>query len=58
MRRYDCVPAARPTLSEEDWQLILSAVGAYWHNTRYRTLLIKLKALHAAPSDEAPDPEA
>lgn len=46
--------AIRPQISEDEWQLILSALNAYRHNTQYRELLERLEyqgsALRAQPS--------
>lgn len=42
------VPAASVRLTIEEWGLVMAALGAYRHNTTYRTLYQKLAA-EAAP---------
>lgn len=50
-----CVSTLRTVLSEDDWQLIVSAIGAYTHNTRYRDLLNKLERLAATNGASVPE---
>jgi hypothetical protein len=35
--------AFRPTMSLDDWTMILSAIRAYSHNAEYRELLVRFE---------------
>jgi hypothetical protein len=43
MSRTEAVSAFRPAVSPDDWNMILSAIGAYAHNSTYRDLLGRLE---------------
>lgn len=51
-------PTLRTALSDEDWQLLISAVGAYAHNTRYKMLLSKLQQMDLDHCSEIGEPDS
>lgn len=43
MVRIEDPQAAQPVITADEWQLIVSAIGAYSHNKQYKDLESRLK---------------